>query len=399
MNDVPLVIRYGTLHHQGAGEPLRNGVLVIEGERITAVGSSESDLPLGAEVIEAACVVPGLINAHAHLEMCGEAQTEQHFKLTTPTQRALACADNARGTLEAGVTTIRDVGSSDSLAADTRDAINAGRLAGPNVLAAGRVICMTGGHGWFVGRQVDGPWDARKAVREQRRDGADCIKFIATGGVLTKGAVPGVAQLLEDELRAGIEEAHAHGMRCAAHAIGTEGIKNAVRAGIDSIEHGHLIDDEGIALMLEHGTYLVPTLSAPRCILDAGPEAGIPDYVLRKAGELGAELQRNLVRAREAGVRFAGGSDAGTPFNTHRDYAFEVELMQSILGMDVREALYATTVNGAQLLGIERGRLEVGQVADLLLLERQLESDARPLREPLVVVKSGAVAIDRRARR
>ena len=155
--------------------------------------------------------------------MRGEAQTTSVFVLTTPTQRALACAENARRTLFSGVTAVRDLGSTENLAIDVRDAVAAGTLPGPTVVAAGRAICMTGGHGWFIGRQADGEWDVRKAVREQRRDGADCIKFIATGGVLTKGAVPGIAQLSEDELRAGIDEAHKHGMRCAAHAIGTSG--------------------------------------------------------------------------------------------------------------------------------------------------------------------------------
>ena len=253
---------------------------------------------------------------------------------------------------------------------------------------------MTGGHGAFVGREADGPQDVRKAVREQRRDGADCIKFIATGGVLTKGAVPGIAQLSENEMRAGIEEAHAHGMHCAAHAIGTEGIKNALRAGIDSIEHGHLVDDAGIALFVERDAYLVPTLAAIRCILDGGEGAAMPDFVLRKAREIAEHAYDNLRRARAAGVRFAGGSDAGTPFNGHDGFAFELELMQSLLGMSPREALQAATVDAAALLGLERGTLAVGEVADIVVLERDIESDARAFRAPALVIKDGALACD-----
>jgi imidazolonepropionase-like amidohydrolase len=391
-----LAVRFGTLHHQTGAEPYRNGTLLVSEGRIAAIGDAALPVPEGAVRFEAACVTPGLINCHAHFEGSGETQFAHIFVLTTPTQRAYACAENARKALEAGVTTVRELGSTERLAIDLRDAIAAGRLPGPTILAAGRAVCMTGGHGWFVGRESDGPLDVRKAVREQRRDGADCIKFIATGGVLTKGAVPGITQLDEDELRAGIAEAHVHGMRTAAHAIGTEGIKNALRAGIDSIEHGHLIDAEGIALMRERGAYLVPTLAAVRCITEAGTDAGLPDFVLRKAAEIAEHATDNLRAARAAGVRFAGGSDAGTPFNYHDAYWYELELMQTMLGMSAREALHAATLHAADLLGTPRGKIEVGAAADLLFLARDIESDVKAFREPAVVIKAGAVVADRR---
>lgn len=390
-----LAIRFGVLHHQTGGAPAERGVLLVEGERIASVGGPETPIPDGMRVLEAACVVPGLINAHVHLEMSGEPQTTSIFVLTTPTQRTLVAAENARKSLEAGVTTIRDLGGTESIAIELRDAIAARRLPGPAIVAAGRAICMTGGHGWFISRQADGPVDVCKAVREQRREGADCIKFIATGGVLTKGAVPGIAQLSQDEMTAGVAEAHAHDMRCAAHAIGTDGIKNALRAGVNSIEHGYYIDDEAIALFLERGAYLVPTLCAIRCIVEAGPGTGMPDFVLRKASEIVEHADTQLRKARAAGVRFAGGSDAGTPFNHHEAYAYEVELMQTMLGMSAREALHATTVNGAELLGVRRGQLAAGEIGDLMLLERDIELDLRALREPLAVVKSGELAFER----
>jgi imidazolonepropionase-like amidohydrolase len=390
-----LHVRFGTLH-DNLGAPKHNGTLVIEDDRIARVEGPDAAAPPGGRTIEAACVVPGLINAHAHFEASGEAQSMMVFVLTTPTQRALACAANARKALMSGVTSVRDLGSTEKLAIDTRDAITAGTIAGPAIVAAGRLICMTGGHGWFIGRQADGEWDVRKAVREQLRDGADCIKFVATGGVLTKGAVPGIDQLREDEMRAGIEEAHKHGLKCAAHAIGTNGIKNALRAGIDSIEHGHLVDDEAIAMLVESSTYVVPTLAAVRCIVDGGDDAGMPDYVLRKARAIAEHAEINLRRARDAGVRFAGGSDAGTPFNPHDGYAFEVELMQTMLGMSAREALRATTVASADLLGIERGTLGPGDVADLLLLQNDIESDARAYRDPAAVIKGGTIVFERR---
>ncbi len=398
MSLAPLAIRFGTLH-DGLGEPKRNGVLLIEGDRVTRLGGPESDLPAGSRVIDAACVIPGLVNAHVHLEMSGEAQTTNVFVLTTPTQRALAAAENARRALAAGVTSVRDLGSTESIAIDVRDAIADGKLAGPSVVAAGRAICMTGGHGWFLGRESDGAWDVRKAVREQRRAGADCIKFIATGGVLTKGAVPGLEQLSRDELRAGIDEAHKHGLHCAAHAIGASGIVNALFAGIDSIEHGHLVDDEGIALLVERGARLVPTLAAIRCITDGGEDAGMPDFVLRKAREIAESAEANLRRARAAGVTFAGGSDAGTPFNAHDAYAYELELMGSMLGMTPREALHAATLTSAKLLGLARGTLGAGDAADIVVLDHDIDSDARAFRDPSLVIKAGKIVADRRSSR
>ena len=197
---------------------------------------------------------------------------------------------------------------------DVRDAIEEGRIPGPRMRAAGAVLCMTGGHGWPIGRAVDSPWDARKAVREQMWAGADCIKMIATGGVMTKGAVPGNAQLTPDELAAAIDEAHRHGLRVAAHAIGTQGIKNALRAGIDSIEHGTLLDDEAIALFKERNVYLVPTLSAPTCILAHLEDGQQPEYVVRQgatarrsdgARTFGRAYEKRRAHRRRLGCRHA----------------------------------------------------------------------------------------------
>ena len=283
--------------------------------------------------------------------------------------------------MKAGITTIRDVGSSNRIAPDVRDAIEEGRIPGPRMRAAGAVLCMTGGHGWPIGRAVDSPWDARKAVREQMWGGADCIKMIATGGVLTKGAVPGNAQLTFDELAAAIDEAHRHGLRVAAHAIGTQGIKNALRAGIDSIEHGTMLDDEAIALFKERNVYLVPTLSAPTCILAHLEDGHQPKYVVEKARGLNEAMLANIRRAYESGVRIAGGSDAGTPYNYHENYAQEAELMWSLLGMTPQQALHAATNVAAELVGLHRGMLAVGEPADMLLLAaRRRERRARAAR-------------------
>jgi imidazolonepropionase-like amidohydrolase len=405
-----LVIRYGTLHDQ-LGEPKHNGAMMIADGRVAEVAdvadvaevaaaggeSGPGSAPADAEVITAPCVVPGLINAHAHLEQDAQADVVGAFARTTPTRRAIQATQHARHALEAGVTTMRDLGAGSRIAIEIRDAVARGALPGPTIVAAGNVICITGGHGSFVGRSADGPDQVRLAVREQRRDGAQVIKFIATGGVLTPGAVPGSQELSDEELRAGVAEAHRHGLRAAAHAIGAAGIKAALRAGVDSIEHGHLIDEDGVRMLVERGGFLVPTLAALRRITDAGPDAGLPDYVVRKAAEIVQHAARNLRRAHAAGVRFAAGSDAGTPFNDHGGFAYELELMHTMLGMSPREVLRAATVTAAELLGVPRGTLGVGDVADLLVLDRDIDDDIRALAEPTLVIKAGSVVVRRRS--
>jgi imidazolonepropionase-like amidohydrolase len=382
-----MIVRAGILYDGTLEPPKRNVDIVVSDGRIHEIRVASGS----ACDVSAACVTPGLVNAHVHLEASGEADMMAAVAASTPGQRLLKAVENARKTLDAGITTVRDVGSSNAIAPDVRDAIEAGRIPGPRMRASGAVLCMTGGHGWPLGRMVDSPWDARKAVREQLWVGADCIKLIATGGVLTKGAVPGNAQLTPDELAAAIDEAHRHGLRVTAHAIGTLGIKNALRAGVDSIEHGHMLDDEAIALFKERGVYLVPTLTAPTCILAHLEDGRQPQFVVDKARVVSEAMLKNVRHAYESGVRIAGGSDAGTPYNYHEDYAHEVELMWSMLGMTPQQALHAATAVAAELIGLHRGTLAPGEPADLLLLDRDAGDDVRALREPRIVMKGGSV--------
>lgn len=381
-----MIVRAGVLYDGTLEPPKRNVDLIVEDGRVKEIRAAQGPCEL-----EAACVTPGLVNAHAHLEGSGEPDMMGMIQTTTPNQRLLRAVENACKSIKAGVTTIRDVGSSNRIAPDVHDAIEEGRIPGPRMRAAGAVLCMTGGHGWPIGRAVDSPWDARKAVREQMWGGADCIKLIATGGVLTKGAVPGNAQLAPDELSAAIEEAHRHGLRVAAHAIGTQGIKNSLRAGIDSIEHGTMLDDECIALFKERGVYLVPTLSAPTCIMAHLEDGQQPRYIVEKARGLNEVMLKNIRHAYESGVRIAGGSDAGTPYNYHENYAQEVELMWALLGMTPQQALHAATNVAAELVGLHRGLLAIGEPADALLLRADAGEDVRALREPQLVLKAGLI--------
>ncbi|MEA2721758.1 MAG: hypothetical protein QOJ39_3622 [Candidatus Eremiobacteraeota bacterium] len=389
-----IAIRTGTLYDGTAAAPRTNVTVVVEDGRITEIAGN--DQHAGADrTLEAPSVVPGLINSHVHLEVNGEPDTSTFFLIRTPVERTLDAARNARLALEAGVTTVRDLGGSESNAIALRDAIARGEHVGPTIIPAGRALCMTGGHGAFIGRETDGPWDARKAVREQRKAGATCIKLIATGGVLTKGAVPGQDQLTEEEMHAAIVEARTHGMRVAAHAIGTSGIKNALRAGVTSIEHGHLLDDEAIELFKARDAYLVPTLAAVWRIFENVAGGAQPDYVVRKATEIYHQAGDNIRKAYRAGVKIAGGSDAGTPYNRHEDYAYEVELMSTVLGMTPQQALTAATSTAAELLGVDTGVLAPGCPADLLLLSGDAGQDVRALREPRVVIKAGTIVHER----
>ncbi|HEY0393001.1 MAG TPA: amidohydrolase family protein [Candidatus Elarobacter sp.] len=389
-----IALRTGRFYDGSDAQPRSNVTVLVDDGRVEGISDGSHFTEVG-RTYEAAAVVPGLINCHVHLEMNGEPDTQTFYIVRTPTERTLDAARNARLGLQAGVTTVRDLGGVDSNAIALAGAVASGDHPGPTIIAAGRALCMTGGHGSFVGRETDGPWDARKAVREQRKAGATCIKLIATGGVLTKGAVPGQDQLSEEEMRAAILEASTHGLRVAAHAIGTNGIKNALRAGVDSIEHGHLLDDEAIELFKERGAYLVPTLAAVWRIYENIAGGAQPDYVVRKATEIYRTAGDNIRKAYRAGVKIAGGSDAGTPYNRHEDYAYEVELMSTVLGMTPQQALTAATSTAADLLGVDAGVIAPGRPADLLLLDRDPGGDVRALREPRVVIKGGAVAHER----
>jgi len=385
LSPVLLAIRNVLLLDGKGGRQERVTVTIKEG-RISAIGAdSRVKLSRGILVIEGEgkALLPGLIDCHVHYCLDGSADSIRSFERDDPAVTAVKAVAHARATLDAGITTVRDVGSRDHISISVTRAIREGIIPGPRTLNAGLAICMTGGHAWFVGRQADGPDEVVKAVREQLRAGADVIKVIATGGVLTPGVSPGAAQLTFDELRAAVEEAERAGRRVAAHAHGAEGMKNAIRAGVHSIEHGTLMDDDALELLLVHKTFLVPTLSAIQSGIEHGKEGGMPDYAMQKCALMVEDLRRNFRKAAKAGVRIAMGTDAGTPFNLHGRNAQELRRMVQ-LGMPPMQAIQAATSSAALLLGLEHeiGSIEPGKLADLILVNANPLDDIALLEDP-----------------
>jgi imidazolonepropionase-like amidohydrolase len=267
--------------------PAEDVAVIVEGGRIARVGPTR-DLPSGTEVVDLgdATLLPGLIDTHVHLVWNASAEPHGLVARESRALTVLRCARNAALHLEAGVTTVRDVGATDGLSIDVARAVELGVLPGPRVVAAGRAIAMTGGHGWFLGREADGPDAVRHAFRKELKNGANCIKLMASGGVYGHAEEPGSPQLTVEEMRAGVDEAHKASRKVAAHAYSVEAIQNALDAGVDSIEHGSFVDEETAGRMRERGVYLVPTMSVYAAMSARGPELGAADYIQRKTAQV-----------------------------------------------------------------------------------------------------------------
>jgi imidazolonepropionase-like amidohydrolase len=400
--DQLIAIRAGRLVDVAKGEVLKDQTILINGERITAVGPSGSVVvPATAKVIDlsGATVLPGLIDAHTHLT--GDPMLSGYKSLgVSDIRAALYGARSARVTLEAGFTTVRNVGASGFGDVALRDAINDGELPGPRMRVSGYPIGIQGGHCdnnllpqdfHYTERGVaDGPWEARAKVREMAKYGADVIKICASGGVLSKGDEPGAQQYTLEEMKAIVDEAHKLGRRVAAHAHGASSIRDAILAGVDSVEHASLIDDEGIRLAREKGTYLVMDIYDDDFILQEGAKAGMLPESLAKEKALGQLQRDNFRKAFKAGDKMAFGTDAGV--YPHGDNARQFAYMVKY-GMTPMQAIQAATIQAADLLGWKDrvGSIAPGKYADIVAVKGDPTADPAELTRVRFVMKGGAV--------
>jgi imidazolonepropionase-like amidohydrolase len=375
-------------------EPVRGRSVVVERGVITAV-VEDARAPRGNGVdLAGHTLLPGLINSHVHLCLGAEADPARPMREEPLALTAIKALLRARETARAGVTTVRDLGGREYAELAARRAIQEGLIDGPRIVAAGRPVCMTGGHGHWLGREADGPDDARKAVREQLKAGADVIKIIATGGVLTAGVEPGSPQMTFEEMRAAIEEARKAGRRTAAHAMAATGISEAIDAGITSIEHGVYLTEEIVAHMRRDGTFLVPTLNAPAAIATGGLAAGIPEYIVRKSEQVVPPHVASFQLAHRAGVRIAAGADSGTPLNFHGSLLPELTLMVKY-GMTPLEVIRAATVTAADCLGPGEvtGRVAPGYAADLIAVAGDPAERIETLADLKLVLVNGRIIV------
>ncbi|HYS02593.1 MAG TPA: amidohydrolase family protein [Candidatus Eisenbacteria bacterium] len=370
------------------GSPIEPGRVLIEGDRIRSVGAA-LEPPAEAQRYDFpdATILPGLIDCHVHLADVGEADPQDSAG-EDDAVRVLRLAQHAARTLRAGVTTVRDVGGRHHLEFGFRRGVEAGLAIAPRLWLCGKIVSMTtpGADMWpGMYRQADGPWEVAKAVREQVKAGADAIKVMATGAIMAPANErPGQAQYRPHELHAAVETAHGLGRRVAAHAHGIEGIRNAVAAGVDTIEHGtYLHQDPSVAAqMAERGIALVPTLKAGALLADP-PGPGIPAEIVEKARAARDHTGRSFRLAMEAGVPIAMGTDAATSFNYHGENADELALMVEA-GMTPMQAITAATSTAARALGRdhELGTLQPGLLADLIVVRGNPVVDVSLLRQP-----------------
>ena len=396
----PGAVRCGKLLDVRTGQMLSDQMVSFDDDGIiTAVAPASGSTASAIDLSHATCL-PGLIDVHTHIT--GEPTSNGYAGLGISVPRqAVIGVKNARLTLRAGFTTIRNVGASDFTDVAVRDGINAGDIEGPRMLVSGPPLGITGGHCddnllpfEYHHRSegvADGPWAARAKVREVIKYGADLIKICASGGVLSKGDLPGTPQYTPEEMQAIADEAHKLGRKVAAHAHGTQSIKDAIRAGIDSIEHSSLIDEEGIALAKQHRTYLVFDIYNDDFILQEGAKAGMLAESVEKEKKLGRLQRENFRKAYQAGAKIAFGTDAGV--YPHGDNARQFATMVE-WGMKPLDAIQAATLNAADLMGWNEkvGSLEKGRYADLIAVDGDPLSDVKTLQRVKFVMKGGVAS-------
>jgi len=397
-----LTVSCGHLFDSNQGKFVQNKVIEINQDRVVAV-SNKTEQSIDLDYSDGYCL-PGLIDAHTHLSsQMGPDSYISKFTLNAAdvTLNAVQYADR---TLQAGFTTVRDLGDSYGVTAALRDAIKAGKVDGPRVFTSGKSLATTGGHadpsnGYRDGLHppttpgdgvINGVDEARRAVRQHYQDGADLIKITATGGVLSQASSGDNSQFTHDELDAIINIAHDYGFKVAAHAHGKGGMKRAIEAGVNSIEHGSYLDDEIVKLMKKHGTYLVPTLMAGDFVAQKAQEAGyFPPMVAKKAATIGPIMGAAFKRAYEGGVKIAFGTDSGV--SEHGRNAEEFNLMVA-QGMSASEAIVAATRTAAELIGDDKiGVIQSGSYADMVVVKNNPLNDIQTLTDIPVVIKGGQI--------
>lgn len=373
-------------------EVIHPAFIIIEGDEIIEVGTGEVKSNISDEVIDCSgkYALPGMIDAHVHLVWDGSADPQSVIHLLENDAITLRGYQHSLQYLRIGVTTVRDVGSPDRTILHVRDAINAGRLLGPTIISSGSPICMTGGHVYYLGREADGPDEVRKATRTVLKEGADLIKLMATGGIYTFGEQPGFSQLTVDEMKAATEEAHKKGKKVAAHADGLEGILDCIKADVDTIEHGIYADENALKLMKERGVYLVPTMVVMKRL---ATDTSIAKWALEKAQAVVNPHMEMLSKAINIGVKIATGTDCGSPVTPPKYYFDELLIMQEA-GLTAMQAIQSSTRIAAECLDLEdRGIIEAGKKADILIVDENPLDDLQVLKKDKQVIKNGKFII------
>src|SRR5437879_3623805 len=396
------VIRAGRVLNVRTGELRANQAIVIEGDKISQISpSAEVKAAVGDTTIDLpdATLLPGLIDMHTHLTFELSSLSYEGLKISTA-REALHGARNARRTLEAGFTTVRNLGAKDYADIALRDAINDGDVVGPRIVASGPAMGITGGHcdenllppafHFQGGGVADGVEAVQHKVREIIKYGADVIKICATGGVLSKGDDPNASQYTLEEMKAIVADAHRLGRRVAAHAHGAEGVRWASEAGVDSVEHGHLMDDAAIVTLKKNGTYLVPTLFLGEYMEKNMDRSDVPEYTKQKMRDVIAAMRKTIGKAFDAGVKVAFGTDAAVYPHGLNAGEFHVYVQ---LGMTPLAAIQTATVNASDLLGpkFAVGSLEPGKFADVIAVDGDPTKDVTILEHVKFVMKSGSV--------
>jgi len=400
-----VAIRAAHLVDPASGQRTDDVVVLVDGDRVAQVGS-RLPIPAGADTIDLgpATLLPGLIDVHTHLS----SQSEDYYADTfrrSPIDAAVRAPIYARRTLEAGFTTVRDVGAAEFIDVALRNAINDGSVAGPRMAVATLALSATGGHGDLNGFSpylrfegfsgiADGADELRRKVRENVKRGADWIKVLAGAGVLSEEESAGAPQYSQDELNAVVTEAAMWGRKVAAHAHGAEAIARAARAGVASVEHGGLVDEEGVRIMKERGTFLVPDIITDVYILEHGAEQKLPPKIIEKERSLRPQQDANWSRAIKAGVKLAFGTDAGV--YPHGQNARQFALLVKHLGMSPIDAIRMATTNAADLMAWSDrvGRVAPGRYADLIAVAGDPLADVSELERVRWVMKGGVVYKD-----